>query len=154
MASGRIFQLNRSDGGVPKQALRRVEVTAAGVAGDWQRDRVHHGGPERALCLFSLEHIQALQAEGHPIFPGAAGENVTLSGLDWSLMTPGTRLRLGDRVEIEITNYTAPCSTIAEFFTGNAYHRISQKVNPGWSRVYARVLQGGVLEAGQTVEIF
>jgi MOSC domain-containing protein YiiM len=154
MSTGRIFQLNRSEGGVPKQALRSVEVTEAGMAGDRQRDHVHHGGPERALCLFSLEHILALQGEGHPIFPGAAGENVTLRGVDWSLMVPGRRLRLGDQVEIEITRYTAPCSTIAEFFSGNAYHRISQKVNPGWSRVSARVLQGGLLEAGQAVTIF
>lgn len=148
-----IFQLNRSDGGVPKQALRCAEVTLDGLAGDRQRDQVHHGGPERALCLYSLELIQALQAEGHPIYPGSAGENVTLSGIDWSLMTPGKWLRLGEQVEIEITSYTSPCSTIAESFTGNAYHRISQKVNPGWSRVYARVLQGGKLEVGQQVEI-
>lgn len=153
MGFGMIFQLNRSDGGVPKQALRCAEVTVDGLAGDQQRDQVHHGGPERALCLYSLELIQALQAEGHPIYPGSAGENVTLRGIDWSLMTPGKRLRLGEQVAIEITSYTSPCSTIAESFTGNAYRRISQKVNPGWSRVYARVLQGGVLEVGQQVEI-
>ena len=39
---------------------------------------IFHGGPERALCLFSLERILELQAEGHPIFPGAAGENITI----------------------------------------------------------------------------
>lgn len=149
-----IFQLNRSDGGVPKQALRCAKVTVDGLSGDRQRDQVHHGGLERALCLYSLELIQALQAEGHPIYPGSAGENVTLTGINWALMIPGKWLRLGDQVEIEITSFTSPCSTIAGSFTGNAYHRISQKVHPGWSRVYARVLQGGMLEAGQAVEFF
>ena len=50
------------------------------------------GGPLAALCLYSLEVIQALQAEGHSIFPGSVGENITLSHLDWSRVTPGVRL--------------------------------------------------------------
>ena len=93
---GRIFQLNRSDGGVPKLAVREAFLTTEGLEGDRQRDLRYHGGPERALCLFALERIMELQAEGHPIFPGAVGENVTVVGLDWSQLKPGARLALGD----------------------------------------------------------
>lgn len=64
-----IFQINISRGGVPKQPIPIGEVTPLGLVGDVQRDRKHHGGPERPLCLFSLEHILALQAEGHPSTP-------------------------------------------------------------------------------------
>ena len=42
-----------------------------------------HGGPDQALCLYSLEVIEGLAAEGHSIVPGSAGENVTVRGLDW-----------------------------------------------------------------------
>ena len=64
-------------------------------SGSWSQDRKHHGGPDRAVCLYSLERILALQEEGHPIYPGAAGENLTLTGLDWEALQPGMTLRLG-----------------------------------------------------------
>src|SRR4030067_3548339 len=95
---GWIFQINTSNGGVPKFSRGLAEITFDGLVGDLQRNLDVHGGPERALCLYSLERILALQAEGHPIYPGSAGENLTLSGLDWSLVYPGVRLQLGSRV--------------------------------------------------------
>jgi MOSC domain-containing protein YiiM len=151
--NGRIFQLNASPGGVPKLAIREALVNELGIVGDDHMFPDIHGGPERALCLFSLERILELQTEGHPIFPGSVGENVTVSGLDWENLNPATRLSLGDEVIIEITNYTNPCNSIPESFSDGKYQRISQRVHPGYSRVYARVLQGGTLRVGQPVEL-
>jgi MOSC domain-containing protein YiiM len=151
--TGHIFQISISGGGVPKQALAKVEVDASGVAGDKHRDLVHHGGPDRAVCLFSLERIVALQTEGHPIFPGSAGENITVTGVDWSTIAPGTRMRLGNNVVIEITDYTTPCNNIAPSFVGRNSNRISQKLHAGWSRVYARVLQPGKVQIGDKVSV-
>ena len=85
----RIVQISVSPGGVPKRAVTLARVTTMGVQGDAQRNRTHHGGPERALCLFSQDRIRALQSEGHPIRPGSIGENLTIEGIDWSLVTPG-----------------------------------------------------------------
>ena len=153
MTSARIFQLNISPGGVPKTAVLETTVNELGLVGDDHRFPKIHGGPERAVCLFSLERIVALQEEGHPIFPGAVGENVTVSGLDWSQVIPGARLTLGDDVLLELTKYTKPCNTIPEFFIDGNYQRIAQEVNPGWSRIYARVLKGGPLKVGQRVAI-
>ncbi|MDQ3803410.1 MAG: MOSC domain-containing protein [Acidobacteriota bacterium] len=151
--NGRIFQLNCSGGGVPKLAVREAVLTPEGLEGDWQADRRYHGGPERALCLFSLEHILELQGEGHPIFPGSVGENVTLVGLDWSRLEPGARLALGEEAVIEISSHAGPCKTIAASFAGGEFTRISQKVHPGDSRLYARVLRTGRLAAGQPVRL-
>lgn len=151
--NGRIFQLNVSDGGVPKRAVRSALLTADGLEGDRQRDRKHHGGPQRALCLYALEHILDLQAEGHPIYPGSTGENLTLVGLEWSRLVPGVRLVIGEEVTIEITSYTAPCRVIAASFMGGRFGRISQKANPGDSRLYARVLREGELAIGQQVRL-
>jgi len=149
----RIFQINASDGGVPKLPLIRAAVTTDGLTADRQADLKHHGGPDRAVCLYALERILALQAEGHPIFPGAAGENLTLWGLDWDRIGPGTILRLGDEVVVEIVSYTVPCGTIGAFFTERQVGRIRQEKNPGWSRVYARVLQGGEISVGDGVKV-
>lgn len=124
-----------------------------GVAGDLQRDREHHGGPDRALCLFSMELIRALQAEGHPIAPGHIGENLTVEGLDWDAVAPGSRLLLGEDVLVEVTRYTSPCVNIRAAFTGGEYARVSQKRNPGASRVYARVLRTGAIRRGDPVRL-
>lgn len=148
---GRIFQLNVSNGGVPKLAVREAALTPEGLAGDRQRNRRYHGGPGRALCLFALERVLELQAEGHPIFPGSIGENLTVVGLDWGRLTPGARLALGAEAQVEISSYTAPCKHIAASFEGGHFKRISQKVNPGHSRLYARVLRPGTLAVGQKV---
>ena len=150
---GRIFQLNTSPGGVPKLAIREAEVTELGLTGDDHKFPDIHGGPERAVCLFSLERILELQSEGHPIFPGAVGENVTISGIDWNEVTPGQQLQLGDEVLVEITSYTSPCNSIPESFVGGEYQRISQKLHPGYSRVYARVLRPGRIAIGQLVQL-
>jgi MOSC domain-containing protein YiiM len=94
-----------------------------------------------------------LQAEGHPIFPGSIGENVTIAGLDWKTLEPGQRLALGDEVVVEISSYAGPCKTIASSFTGGKFKRISQKKHAGESRLYARVIQTGKLAVGQTVHV-
>lgn len=148
-----IFQINVSPGGVPKLPVRAADVTELALSGDAHNNNEVHGGPMRAVCLYSLERILALQAEGHPIFPGATGENVTLAGVDWDAVGPGARLRLGDTVEIEITQYTEPCPKITASFAGGDIRRMQQAAHPGWSRVYARVLAPGHIRVGDPVKL-
>lgn len=143
------MQINVSRGGVPKRPVESAEVTALGLTGDDHHDRRHHGGPDRALCLFSLEVIRRLQAEGHPITPGSTGENLTLEGLPWEDLVPGVRLRFDGGVEVEVASYTTPCSTIRASFLDGQITRIKQALHPGSSRVYARVLTPGRLSRGE-----
>ena len=150
---GRIHQLNSSRGGVPKTPVPDALLTETGLAGDAVRFQRFHGGPERALCLFSLERIRELQQEGHPIFPGSVGENVTVEGLDWGRLAPGARLAIGAEVVVEISSYTSPCKTIRASFIDGQFERISQKKHPGDSRLYARVLRTGRLAVGQPVRL-
>ncbi len=151
--SARIVHINVSPGGVPKRPVDAAHVTWLGVEGDAHRDTEHHGGLDRALCIFSIERIRALQAEGHPIAPGSIGENLTVEGVDWEAVTPGSRLLLGGSVVAEVTRYTSPCGNITPFFNGGDYSRVSQKRHPGDSRVYARVLKEGSLRSGDPVRL-
>ena len=148
---GRIHQLNCSRGGVPKRPVPEARLTAEGLEGDSVAHPDIHGGPERALCLYALERILALQEEGHPVFPGALGENVTTVGLDFDALRPGDRLAVGPDVLLEVTRYTTPCRTIAGSFADRAYGRVAHANHPGWSRVYAKVLNPGTLAAGQPI---
>jgi MOSC domain-containing protein YiiM len=153
MTEGRIVQVSLSPGGVPKTAVASARVTPAGLEGDAHRDTEHHGGPDRAVCLYALEAIEALSLEGHRVVPGALGENVTVEGLDWAQVVPGRQLRLGADVRLEVTRYTSPCFNIGPVFRGREFSRVSQKRHPGWSRVYARVLVPGVIRAGDPVAL-
>lgn len=148
-----IHQLNCSDGGVPKRPVAEALLTPTGLVGDRQAHLTFHGGPERALCLYALERIEALRAEGHPIYPGSVGENVTIAGLDWAQLTSGTRLALGDEVVIEISKPATPCQTIAASFVNGEFKRIAQKLHPGEARLYARVIRTGRLAPGQPVRV-
>jgi MOSC domain-containing protein YiiM len=150
---GRIVQVSVSSGGVPKIAVPRARVTVFGLEGDAHRDREHHGGSDRAVCLFSQEQIDALRTEGHAVTAGALGENVTVEAIDWRAVVPGVGLRLGRDVLLEVTKYTSPCVNIRTSFQHGDFSRVSEKRHPGWSRVYARVLEEGLIQAGDEVRI-
>ncbi|MBC7975451.1 MAG: MOSC domain-containing protein [Myxococcales bacterium] len=145
-----IVQLSISRGGVPKHAVLETQVTRLGLAGDVQKHTKIHGGPDRALCLFSLEVIERLRGEGHPIAPGTTGENVTIRGLDWASLGPGSRLAFGDTVIVEVTELTDPCKQIAGSFLEGQFRRILLR---GDSRLYARVIVEGTARRGDAVVI-
>ena len=147
---GTLVSINISKGGVPKRPLKSCLINEKGLEGDRQRDLEYHGGPMRAVCLYSQDLIEALQAEGHPISAGTIGENFTLKDVSWAEMVPGATFDVGE-VRIELTDYAAPCNNIAASFRDRRTGRVSQKAHPGWSRLYARVLKQGTVRVGDTV---
>jgi MOSC domain-containing protein YiiM len=149
---GAVAQLNVSDGGVPKRPVESVDVDGRGVVGDRQAARQHHGRPLQALSLWSSEVITALQAEGHPIAPGLAGENITLSGIDWSTLRPGAQLRIGG-VLAEVSAWATPCKKNADWFVDRDFNRMNHDLHPGWSRAYAWVREPGAIRTGDEVVV-
>lgn len=154
MTNGKIVQINvNPQGGVPKYRVPQARITSTVVEGDKQKNRKFHGGPERAVCLFSYEVIRELQDEGHPIDCGTTGENLTIGGLDWSTLHRGAQLKIGDEVLLELTRETTPCFKIAASFIDGEFNRIHHKKFPGWSRWYARVLREGQVREGDAVQV-
>jgi MOSC domain-containing protein YiiM len=151
--TGRILAVNLSRGGVPKGRVSVAQVLRSGLVGDAQNDIKHHGGPDRAVCIYAVELIRQLQQEGHPIDVGTAGENLTVEGIDWEAVVPGLRIQIGDDVLLEVASYTNPCKTIKESFIDGEFIRIAQKFHPGWSRVYARVISEGQVRPGDQVRL-
>lgn len=148
---GRIASINVSQGGVPKRPIPRARVGPLGLEGDKQRNLKFHGGPQRALCLYSAEWIAGLVAEGHRVVAGALGENVTVEGLDLGPLGPGARLRLGATVRIEVTSYAAPCRQIAPCFSDGDSGRLDPDESPHRARLYAKVLEAGEVAVGDAV---
>jgi MOSC domain-containing protein YiiM len=151
--TGSVAQLNTSAGGVPKHPVDEAEVTVAGMTGDRHNDRIHHGRGFQALCLYSKDVIETLNAEGHPIYPGAAGENITVEGIDWAALRPGTVMSIGDDVTIELSSYATPCAKNAAWFVDRDFRRMLHDTNPGWSRIYATVLGPGRIRTGDQVVV-
>ena len=139
----KIVSINiNENGGVPKYPIKTTFLGKYKVRGDKQNDTKHHGGENRAVCIFSMDLISELKDEGHPIFAGSTGENITIQGINWGLLKNGSKMQLGD-AEIQLTGTTSPCKTISKSFINGEFVRISEKKYPGWSRWYARVLKEG-----------
>ncbi len=150
--SGTVARINASGGGVPKSSLPEAEVSRRGVIGDRQRNRQHHGRPWQALCLWSVDVIEALRAEGHPIEAGSAGENITMAGVDWSQMRSGLLVEIGS-VLARVSTPAAPCRHNNRWFADGDSKRIEHERHPGWSRWYASVLHPGRVAAGDRVRV-
>jgi MOSC domain-containing protein YiiM len=146
-----LYQINTSKGGVPKLPIEEALIDELGIVGDKQKHIDIHGGPEMAICLFDIKTIEHLQAEGHPITVGSTGENFTLDIENYHDLVPGSKLQIGDSVMLEITSYTTPCQTIKKSFKDEKFIRISQKLYPQQSRLYAKVLKGGLVKKGDSV---
>lgn len=149
---GEVAQVNASGGGVPKLPVDRGAIDFDGLAGDRQATRRHHGRPWQAICLYSAEVIEALRAEGHPIGWGSTGENLTIAGIDWSLLRAGLVVEIGG-VTLRLSAPAVPCSKNKPFFADGHFLRMDHDRHPGWSRWYASVLEPGHVATGDTVRV-
>jgi len=148
--SGRVVQVNASDGGVPKLPVARAAITARGLGGDRQQNRKHHGRPFQALSIWSQDVIDELAAAGHPIAAGSAGENITVRDIDWGSLRPGTLLRVGSALA-ELSYPAVPCQKQTRWFSDGDFTRIAFENNPQWVRWYAWVREPGDVESGDAV---
>jgi MOSC domain-containing protein YiiM len=151
--AGRVVSVNVNGGGVPKLPVEEQWVGRLGLADDRHEEPVPmHGGVDQAVCLYSMEAIGRLVAEGHNAFPGAFGENLTLEGIELDAIGPGDRLAIGEGgLAIEITWHAAPCKKQAQWFSDGRFARISGKTNPAEARWYARVISEGPVRPGDPV---
>ena len=151
LQQGHIQYLHVSDGGVPKVSVVSAETGYRGLAGDRQRFRKHHGRVTQAVSLWSSEVISSLQTEGHPVQPGWAGENLTVTGLEWASLRTGVRLAVGiDGPLLELTGWADPCKKIADCFLDRDFRRIDAS-HPAEIRYYAKVLRDGTITTGDSI---
>ena len=153
MVDGELLHVNVSPGGVPKLPIPEGEITRFGVVGDRQADATVHGGPHRAVSILGIEAIRRVAEEGHPIAPGTAGENLTVSGFDVSSLPAGTRLAIGDEVVLELAWPANPCRTIRHSFSDLRFGRLGVSANPADSRMYARVVRTGTVRPGDPIRL-
>ena len=157
---GILKQINRSNGGLPKRAVAGpVMLSEVSVEGDHWRNPVFHGGPNKAVLMASAEFIDDLAARGFPVFYGAIGENLTVSGLDPHSWRPGQRYRVGQDAVIELTTLRTPCGNLDVYGPAikkelyDAGCKAGDVTSPHWAHggFYARVIRSGLIAPGDAV---
>jgi MOSC domain-containing protein YiiM len=149
--TGVVAHLHASKG-LPKKPIDTASIGWRGIEGDVQSSRVHHGRPWQALCVWSTDAIDSLRAQGHPIAPGFAGDNITVSGISADAFRPGAHFRIG-AVRGFFSAYTIPCSKNNEWFQNKNIMAMSH-TQGNFSRIYAMVTHTGTISVGDTFELF
>ncbi len=156
LLTGKVQPFARGEGSaIAKQALKgRVRISFLGLAGDEQADHVHHGGPDKALHHYPLDHYArwATAAVDHPLLnaPGAFGENISTIGLLEDEACIGDRYRLGTAL-VEISQGRQPCWKQGHVMEWATLPRMMvRERRSGW---YYRVLEEGEAAAGDELTL-
>jgi MOSC domain-containing protein YiiM len=110
----------------------------------------------RQVHLIGSELFDELVARDFAVFAGDLGENVTTRGIDLLALPAGTRLRLGEQAEIELTGLRNPCSQIDRFQRGLMAAVLDRGADGQLVRkagVMAVVRTGGVVRAGDAIVV-
>ncbi|MYL61795.1 MOSC domain-containing protein [Bacillus hwajinpoensis] len=128
--------------GIYKQPVREsVYVSNVQVEGDGQADLVHHGGSEKAICVYPVEHYEYWEKKlGCELKAGAFGENFTVSGLDEKEARIGDIYQIGG-IKVQVSLPRQPCFKLAKKFEVENMHLFVME--NGYSGYYLRVLEEG-----------
>lgn len=153
---GRIASLgdDGAQSGIAKSPVDRpVVLTATGLIGDEQADRIHHGGPDKALHHYPIDHYASWREElGHIAALGSAGafgENISTETLVECDVAVGDVFRLGKTV-VEVSQARQPCWKLnRRFGVRDMARKVQQSGRTGW---YYRVLQPGIVNPDDRLE--
>jgi MOSC domain-containing protein YiiM len=126
-------------------------VRRLNLDGDQQADLKVHGGPDKAVYCYPSEHYAAWSGElGRRLDFGSFGENLTLAGLRETGLHIGDVLSVGEAV-LQVSQPRLPCFKLGIKFGDQRFvARFLQRRRCGF---YCRVLQEGMIEANQSIEI-
>ncbi len=137
------------------QVSGAIELGREGFAGDQQADRSVHGGREKAVHLYPVQHYEKLSARfpevAHSLVAGSLGENLSSADLDERNVRIGEVWALGTAL-LQICQPRSPCWKIDErFFSEGMAAYIAQNSLTGW---YWRVIEEGRVGPGDSIELF
>ena len=131
---------------VAKGTLKKDLHTARFLADFGIEGDAHAGKWHRQVSLLSAEKIETFRAAGASVDYGAFGENLVVEGFDFRALPVGTLLRCGETL-LEITQIGKQCHSHCAI-----YRQTGDCIMPR-EGVFARVLEGGVISAGDEMTI-
>lgn len=134
-----------------KEAVAEAFLTKDGFVGDGVADLKHHGGPDRAVCVYPFEHYALWEKEFATSLPNSTfGENITVTNMLEKDVCIGDIYRLGDAV-IQITQGRVPCSTINKRV--GLPLLMKKMVETGFTGYLCRVLQEGIVRSDSKITL-
>jgi MOSC domain-containing protein YiiM len=124
----------------------------SGLVGDSIGDRSVHGGDDQAVYAYAREDLDRWAAYlGRELGNGSFGENLTTRGVDVNGARIGERWRIGDELELEVTDPRVPCATFRGWIDRRGWLReFTLAAVPG---TYLRVVAPGTVRAGDRVVV-
>jgi MOSC domain-containing protein YiiM len=129
-----------------------VRVAKHNLEGDAQADLSVHGGVDKAVYAYSLDHYGYWQKllGGGPLPYGQFGENFTIAGLDETVSCIGDQLQIGSALFV-ITQPRVPCFKLGIRFGNPEVPKLFTK--SARTGFYLKVLRVGVVQAGDQVQL-
>lgn len=130
----------------------RIVARRLNLDGDGQADLTVHGGLEKAVYAYPIEHYSGWRDElpDAQFDSGAFGENLTTEGLLETEVYIGDRYRIGSTV-FQVTQPRLPCYKLAaKFQRDDMLKRLFKGMRTGF---YFSVVEEGELGAGDTIEL-
>jgi MOSC domain-containing protein YiiM len=129
-----------------------VQVAKLNLDGDRQADLNVHGGVNKAVYAYPVEHYEFWR-ERYPDFPwqwGAFGENLTVEGILEGDLHVGDQVAIGS-VLLTVTQPRTPCFKLGIKFGTNRI--LKEFLESGRSGFYFSVAREGELEAGDEIRV-
>jgi MOSC domain-containing protein YiiM len=136
-----------------KEPVRgRVSVRRLSLEGDWQADLRSHGGLNKAVYAYPLEHYARWSQElgRDDLRPGQFGENLTVEGLTEEAVRLGDVFRVGSAL-LQVTQPRYPCFKLGIRMGDPLFPR--RFLASGRTGFYLRVLEEGELGVGDAMEL-
>ncbi len=140
----RIVSVNTSE----KKGMRKKSVSAANIKKDFGIEEDAHAGKwHRQVSLLAVESIKKIQEKGLDVGPGDFAENLTTEGIELFKLPIGTKIIVGDRVEMEVTQIGKICHDRCAI-----YYQAGDCVMPK-EGIFVKVLKGGKICAGHEISV-
>jgi MOSC domain-containing protein YiiM len=137
--------------GGDKLPVASADLYTLGFAGDGQGDAINHGGPDKAVCVYSFDHYPYWeQVLGRALQPGAFSENLTIRGLSEDTACIGDVFRAGAAL-LQVSQPRKPCTKLAGKHGEPQLIKWVTDIN--FTGFYLRVLQAGRVAVGDPFEL-
>jgi MOSC domain-containing protein YiiM len=124
-------------------------LTTLGFEGDGVGDRKHHGGADKAVCVYSLDHYAYWESVLGTAMPGAAfGENFSVAGLQEDDIHIGDVFRAGSTL-VQVSQPRQPCTTLAARYGRSDFVKLV--TDSGRTGFYFKVIEEGKVKAGDSL---
>lgn len=120
-----------------------------GFDGDGQADLVNHGGPDKAVCVYPVEHYPYWEEQlDRKLDYSAFGENITARGLLETEVCIGDVYEIGTAL-LQVSQPRFPCFKLSQ--KHGPADMPARVLSTGFSGFYFRVLREGRISAGDQI---